>query len=129
MIATFALAFSLSVGFICLLTPTANRSNELLTVKFRYKAPEADNSQLMEEVVMDKNVSLSKSSDNFRWSAATATFGMLLRNSEFKGEATYDQCKKLAAGARGKDTEGYRAEMIRMIESLGLKGHLLLAPK
>lgn len=111
------------------LTPIANRSNELLTVKFRYKAPEAENSQLMEEVVMDKNVSLSKSSDNFRWSAAVATFGMLLRNSEFKGDANYEQCKKLAAGARGKDTEGYRAEMIRMIESVGLMGKSETAEK
>lgn len=111
------------------LKPIANRSNELLTVKFRYKAPEADNSQLMEEVVMDKNVSLSKSSDNFRWSAAVATFGMLLRNSEFKGEANYEQCKKLAAGARGKDTEGYRAEMIRMVEAVGLMGKTETAEK
>lgn len=111
------------------LKPIANRSNELLTVKFRYKAPEAENSQLMEEVVMDKNVALSKSSDNFRWSAAVATFGMLLRKSEFKGEANYEQCKKLAAGARGKDTEGYRAEMIRMIESVGLMGKTETAEK
>lgn len=111
------------------LTPTANRSNELLTVKFRYKAPEADNSQLMEEVIMDKKSSLDKTSDNFRWSAAVATFGMLLRNSEFKGDANYDQCKKMAAGARGKDTEGYRAEMIRMIETVGLMGKSETAEK
>lgn len=111
------------------LTSTATRSNELLTVKFRYKAPEADNSQLLEEVVMDKNVDLNKTSDNFRWSAAVATFGMLLRNSEFKGAANYEQCKKLAAGARGKDTEGYRAEMIRMIETMGLMGKTETAEK
>jgi Ca-activated chloride channel family protein len=102
------------------LKPNATRSNELLTVKFRYKAPDADNSQLMEEVVMDKNVSIAKSSDNFRWSAAVATFGMLLRNSEFKGDASYEQCKKLAAEARGKDNEGYRAEMIRLMETVSL---------
>ena len=102
------------------LKPNATRLNELLTVKFRYKAPDADNSQLMEEVVMDKNVSIAKSSDNFRWSAAVATFGMLLRNSEFKGDATYELCKKLAAEARGKDNEGYRAEMIRLMETVGL---------
>lgn len=111
------------------LTSTATRSNELLTVKFRYKAPEADNSQLLEEVVMDKNVDLNKTSDNFRWSAAVATFGMLLRNSEFKGAANYEQCKKLAAGARGKDTEGYRAEMIRMVEAMGLMGKTETAEK
>lgn len=102
------------------LKPNATRSNELLTVKFRYKAPDADNSQLMEEVVMDKNVSIAKSSDNFRWSAAVASFGMLLRNSEFKGDATYEQSKKLATEARGKDNEGYRAEMIRLMETVSL---------
>ena len=69
---------------------------------------------------MDKNVSIAKSSDNFRWSAAVATFGMLLRNSEFKGDASYEQCKKLAAEARGKDNEGYRAEMIRLMETVSL---------
>jgi Ca-activated chloride channel family protein len=111
------------------LRPNATRSNEILTVKFRYKAPDADNSQLLEEVVMDKNVDLAKTSDNFRWSAAVATFGMLLRNSEFKGEANYEQCKKLAAGARGKDNEGYRAEMIRMVETMGLMGQQITAEK
>ncbi|AEE51745.1 vWA domain-containing protein [Haliscomenobacter hydrossis] len=108
---------------------SAKRSEELLTVKFRYKAPDADASQLMEDVVVDKAVSLGKSSDNFRWSAAVATFGMLLRNSEFKGEATYDQARKLAAGARGKDTEGYRAEMIRLMETVGLMGKTETAEK
>jgi Ca-activated chloride channel family protein len=54
---------------------------------------------------------------------------MLLRKSEFKGDANYDQCKKLAAGARGKDTEGYRAEMIRMIETVGLMGKTETAEK
>nr|WP_290927800.1 VWA domain-containing protein [Haliscomenobacter sp.] len=106
---------------------SAKRSEELLTVKFRYKAPDADASQLMEDVVVDKAVSLGKSSDNFRWSAAVATFGMLLRNSEFKGEATYEQARKLAAGARGKDTEGYRAEMIRLMETVGLMGKTEMA--
>jgi len=108
---------------------SAKRSEELLTVKFRYKAPDADASQLMEDVVVDKAVSLGKSSDNFRWSAAVATFGMLLRNSEFKGEATYEQARKLAAGARGKDTEGYRAEMIRLMETVGLMGKTETAEK
>ena len=108
---------------------SAKRSEELLTVKFRYKAPDADASQLMEDVVVDKAVSLGKSSDNFRWSAAVATFGMLLRNSEFKGEATYEQARKLAAGARGKDTEGYRAEMIRLMETVGLMGRTETAEK
>lgn len=99
------------------LTPQAKRSNELLTVKFRYKAPDSDTSELLEEVVADKKVALDHSSDNFRWSAAVASFGMLLRHSEFKGNSTYETCKSLAQSAKGKDPDGYRAEMIRLINA------------
>ncbi len=89
----------------------------MLTVKFRYKAPDSDTSELLEEVVADKKVALDHSSDNFRWSAAVASFGMLLRHSEFKGNSTYETCKSLAQSAKGKDPDGYRAEMIRLINA------------
>ncbi len=91
-------------------------TDELLTIKFRYKAPDGDKSSLIEEIVMDKNTRLDHSSDNFRWSAAVAEFGMLLHKSIFKGDASYAKCIKLAEGARGKDTEGYRREMIKLLE-------------
>ncbi|MDX1941462.1 MAG: von Willebrand factor type A domain-containing protein [Saprospiraceae bacterium] len=95
-----------------------NNSKELCTIKLRYKKPDGNKSQLIEEAVIDQNVQLDKTSDNFRWSAAVAEFGMLLRESEFKGEATYADCKKLAESAKGKDANGYRRELIDMVDTV-----------
>lgn len=86
--------------------------DELLTVKLRYKKPEEDNSQLLSLVVMDE---VQPSSENFRWSAAVAEFGMLLRKSEFAQQSSFDQVLLLANGAKGKDAEGYRKEFIEMV--------------
>ena len=60
---------------------------------------------------------LIRSSDNFRWAAAVAEFGMLLRDSEFKGDADYAEVLDLARAAQGTDTEGYRAEFIDLVRS------------
>jgi Ca-activated chloride channel homolog len=106
----------------------AKTSGELLTVKFRYKAPDGDKSKLLEEVVM-AGVAKNAPSENFYWSAAVAEFGMLLRNSAFKGESTYEQCRKMAQNNRGKDPEGYRAEMIRLMETANSLGNALTAEK
>ncbi|MDV7396236.1 DUF3520 domain-containing protein, partial [Arthrospira platensis SPKY1] len=94
----------------------AAKSKELCTLKLRYKAPDGAASKLLDRPVLDKGTKLERSSDDFRWSAAVATFGMLLRDSEFKGEATYAQAAKLARGAQGKDPHGYRREFIEMID-------------
>lgn len=93
-----------------------NNTDELLTVKFRYKNPEAETSKLIVNHLMDKSVSLSKSSDNFRFSAAVAEFGMLLRNSKHKANANFKQVIELAKASKGKDENGYRAEFIRLVE-------------
>jgi len=93
-----------------------NNSKELCTIKLRYKKPDGSTSQLIEKPVINNNITLQKTSDNFRWSAAVAEFGMLLRQSEFKGDATYQHCKQLAESAKGKDENGYRREFIEMIE-------------
>ncbi len=97
--------------------PKAYRTKELLTVKFRYKKPDGDVSQLIETTILDTHTPLDKTSDNFRFSAAVAEFGMLLRESEFKGTATYAQVATLAGNARGKDEEGYRIEFINLVKS------------
>jgi Ca-activated chloride channel family protein len=96
-------------------------SNELLAVKFRYKKPNEEVSKLIEQTVVKSNVmDLVKTSNNFRFSAAVAEFGLLLRDSEFKGQANYMNVMNLAGGAIGKDTEGYRKEFIKMVENCGL---------
>ncbi len=97
--------------------PKAYKAKEMLTVKFRYKQPDGEVSKLIETVVVDAKTPLEKTSDNFRFSAAVAEFGMLLRDSEFKGKATYTQVADLASKARGKDEEGYRIEFINLVKS------------
>jgi Ca-activated chloride channel family protein len=102
------------------LSAEAEQTNELMTVKLRYKRPDEDESILMVHPVLDESVSLDQSSDNFKFSAAVAEFGLLLRDSQFKGEATYDQVLELAKGAKGQDEAGYRAEFIRLVETVEL---------
>lgn len=91
-------------------------SDEMLTLKVRYKFPEEDQSRLMTQAVADSGFSFEKASKNFRFSAAVAGFGMLLRKSAFKGDMNYGKVIRIARNARGKDENGYRAEFIRMAE-------------
>jgi Ca-activated chloride channel family protein len=87
-----------------------------LTVKLRYKKPDGKKSQLLEIPLADKNVALDKASENFKFSAAIAEFGMLLRDSEFKGQSTYEDVLKLAKQGKGPDSYGYRTEFIKLVE-------------
>lgn len=92
-------------------------SKELMTLKLRYKAPDGNKSKLISTTVNDKNKDWESTSENFRWSAAVAEFGMLLRESEFYQEANLSSVIKLAKGSKGNDEEGYRSEFIRLVES------------
>ncbi|HAC23940.1 MAG TPA: hypothetical protein DCE81_03395 [Cytophagales bacterium] len=94
-----------------------NDSNEIMTIKFRYKKPDGITSKLMVHALVDEQVSLMKSSDNFRWSAAVAAFGMLLRDSEYVKGYTWEEVAQLAGGARGRDEQGYRIEFINLVKS------------
>ncbi|MGK7872433.1 MAG: von Willebrand factor type A domain-containing protein [Xenococcaceae cyanobacterium] len=97
--------------------PAAYASNELMHVKLRYKAPNGSTSQLITQPVVDKEVKLAATSRNFRFSAAVAAFGMILRDSEYKGNASFDQVLKLAKESQGVDLQSYRAEFIRLVET------------
>jgi Ca-activated chloride channel family protein len=99
--------------------PAASKSKELMTVKFRYKKPDEDVSKLIVHPLVDNLVALNKTSDDFRWSASVAAFGMLLRESEYVKNFSYDQVVQLAKGAKGEDKEGYRIEFINMAKSFG----------
>ena len=101
----------------------AKNTDELMTVKLRYKEPDGYKSNLISRVIKDADNDLDKTSNNFRWSAAVAEFGMLLRDSEFKGNSSYAEVLSLAKSAKGSDVEGYRAEFIRMVNSSGLLAH------
>ena len=87
--------------------------DELLTVKLRYKEPSGEQSRLLARTVQGR--SPARPSVNLRFSAAVAAFGMLLRDSEYKGEATWSQVRELAEGARGNDPDGYRAEFLGLV--------------
>lgn len=100
--------------------PKATASKELMTIKFRYKKPDGDTSKLIVHTLSDRFTAAGATSDNFRWSAAVASFGMLLRDSEYAGDFTYEKALALAEGAKGKDAQGYRAEFINMVKSFSL---------
>ena len=99
--------------------PKADRSDELMTIKFRYKKPDADVSRLIVHPLVDSNIPLAKTSDNFRWSASVAAFGMLLRESEYIKNFSYDAIVQMAQQSKGEDKEGYRIEFINMVKSFG----------
>lgn len=98
----------------------AYTTDEIMNIKLRYKEPKDDQSKLIEHPLKDSNVKLEKSSENFRFSAAVAEFGMLLRESEFKKDSSYEQVLELAKGSLGKDDFGYRAEFIQLVEKAKL---------
>ncbi|MBU0488746.1 MAG: von Willebrand factor type A domain-containing protein [Bacteroidetes bacterium] len=91
-------------------------SENLMTVKLRYKAPDGDVSKLIVQKIKRRSILNSKLSENFRFAAAVAEFGILIRDSEFKANASFADALSLAKGAKGSDNDGYRAEFIRLIE-------------
>lgn len=99
-------------------------SKELLTVKLRYKKPDEDKSQEFSTVLTDKGAMEIGSAD-FKFAAAVAELGMLMRDSEFKQEASFKNLINAAKEAKGTDENGYRAEFIQLAESAALlKGQL-----
>lgn len=100
------------------LDSTALEGNELVTIKLRYKKPESEVSEFLQRVV--KNQVQTSNSNNFRFSAAVAAFGMRLRNSPY-ARMSYDQIHQLARGALGRDSQGYRKEFMGMVYQMVAK--------
>ncbi len=99
----------------------AKNSNELMTIKFRYKPPQSSKSiKVAYPVKKNCKTTFQKTNDNYKFSAAVAAFGMLLRDSKFKGKATYDMVINMAKEAKGKDPEGYRNEFIDLVKTAKL---------
>ena len=95
----------------------AYATDEILTLKFRYKKPDEETSRLIVHPLVDDRVPIGLSSDNFRWSAAVAAWGMILRDSEHKGDADIKMVRRLAEGSTGPDLEGYRKDFLDMIKT------------
>lgn len=94
------------------------RSNETLTLKLRYKAPDSEpdaESTLIQFPVSDSGKGFSDADTDFQFAASVAAFGMLLRNSPHKGDATFAAVEEIATGGAENDSSGYRAEFIEMV--------------
>ncbi len=91
-------------------------SNELMTVKLRYKPPTQDQSKLVSVSLADSKGKLANASANFKFASAVAAFGMLLRDSKYKADATYNEVLELARASAGADPQGYRSEFIQLVE-------------
>jgi Ca-activated chloride channel family protein len=93
-----------------------NFNDEVMNIKLRYKKPKSDKSILIEHPLKDENIAFNSTSDNFRFATAVAAFGMLLRNSEYKGVADFSTVRDMAQSAIANDEEGYRNEFINLVK-------------
>ncbi len=96
-----------------------HRSEEVATIRVRYKQPQGNESTEFRKVVKKDQRAFNLTSENYKFSSAVAMFGMLLQNSEFKGTSDYDKVMAMAQKARGEDEDGYRAEFVRLVQSMG----------
>ncbi len=90
--------------------------NEVMTIKFRYKEPKESTSKLISEILLDKKSAINSVNEDVKFSASVAEFGMLLRDSKFKGQSDFKSILNMARSSKGKDEDGYRAEFIRLVE-------------
>lgn len=95
---------------------TVNESEDLMNVKLRYKKPAEDKSQLIQQAINSSEIT-TKPKGDFQFVAAVAEFGLLLRNSQFKANASYQEALKAAKQSKGSDEYGYRQELIDLIET------------
>jgi len=95
-------------------TPNGNHSNELMTVKVRYKAPSGVVSKLFTLPVKASKTPFNATSTDMKFVASVVEFGLLLRNSEFKGQASYDHVIETAENALDDEKNDYRAEFVRL---------------
>lgn len=102
-------------------TTVSVSSDELLTVKLRYKDPQGDASRKLEYPVRSVDVIRAEGpSEDYRFASAVAEFALLIEDSKFKADASFDAILDRARGAKGADENGYRAEFIRLVETAQL---------
>ncbi len=91
------------------------QSDELLTLKMRYKSPDGDTSKKLEWAITDDGKSFAAASGDLKFAASVAGFGLMLRDSQYKGNLTYAATLELAQGGIGDDPHGYRKEFLEMV--------------
>jgi len=94
---------------------TQKPNAELMDVKLRYKYPKEKQSRFIKKVVSNQSSKIKNTSDNFRWSAAVAAFGMILKDSKYKGNADCAMVSKLGKKAKGNDANKYRREFLNLV--------------
>ena len=94
----------------------SRREAPTFTINFRYKQPTATSSQAIELPIFDTAPSFALASENMRFAASVAAYGLLLRNSAYKGNATYDNVREWASAAMKYDPHGYRQEFIQLVD-------------
>ncbi len=93
-----------------------SKSNELAFIRIRFKQPDRNKSEKIEfPIKKDAVIETNKTSESFRFSAAVAAFGQLLRGGTYTGEFSYQDVLKLARESKGKDNFGYRGEFINLV--------------
>ena len=97
-------------------TTDVAQSGELLTLKLRYKQPDGETSRLLEFPVRDGDKVYSQASQDFKFAAAVASFGMILRESPYQGNGTLAAVLELAQEGKGIDPHGYREEFLELVK-------------
>ncbi len=95
-----------------------NNGNELATIKFRYKKPNGNTSKEITHIISNNTTTLQRASENARFATSVAMFGMLLKNSPYKGNSNYNKVLSLARNSMRHDPEGYRAEYIDLVRKM-----------
>lgn len=90
--------------------------NEIMTVKLRYKEPDGDKSKLLTFPLKNEFKEFGSTSDDFKFATAVVEFGLLLRNSQFKGNATFESAIDLAEKSYRNDKFGYRKEFLGLLK-------------
>lgn len=93
----------------------AAKSGELLTLSLRYKLPDSDESTLVEIPLLNSRKRFSEASMDFRFATAVASFGMLLRDSDYRGDTSFAAVEEIASAAIGDDEKGYRTEFLDLV--------------
>jgi Ca-activated chloride channel homolog len=97
---------------------STNFNNELATIKFRYKKPDGDKSTEMTALISNKHDAFYTASPDFKFSVAVAWFGLKLRDSKLVLNKSSIDIAALAKEGLVNDSEGYRAEFIRLVEAI-----------
>ena len=85
-------------------------------IDFRYKEPDSDISQGLNLSIFDEDKTFNQASQDHRFSASVASFGLLLRDSQYKGNTDFDKIREWANSSKSYDPYGYKSEFVEIVE-------------